>query len=403
MSVLSINTGSSSVKFALFENDRDDSLCEGEIAWASGEGKQAKLLLWSRNGQKTSSAVSVKNVQAATALGIKIALESGPCNAAGIKAVGHRIVHGGTQLQESVRINGRVKTIIKKMGQLAPLHNPVALKAITTAEKILPRARHVAVFDTSFFKHLPPKRVVYPLPYEYYTEWGIRRFGFHGLSHAYCTRRAAELLKRPVDRLNLIICHLGSGCSAAAVQRGTAVATTLGFSPLDGLMMGTRPGSLDPGILVALQQQGMSLKKIESDLNHASGLLGVSGISPNLAYIEKAAKKGNKRAQLAFDIFVDKVRTAIGGLAVALGKVDALIFTDRFGEGSSAMRAAVCEGLGLLNLRIDSKLNQSSQPDEDVATTDSPGRILVIHTREELVIAREAMRVAYPGEWKVFS
>ena len=396
MNALSINTGSSSVKFALFEKDRDDSLREGEISWANGKRSRARLVVWSRNGPKESSHVSVRNIQAATACAIKIALDSEPDGAAAIKAVGHRVVHGGMQFQESVLINKKVKAVIEEMSQLAPLHNPAALKAIQTAETILPRARQVAVFDTSFFSHLPPKRFVYPLPYHYYKIWGIRRFGFHGISHAYCTRRAAELLNRPVAKLNLIICHLGSGCSAAAVQGGIGIATTLGFSPLDGLMMGTRPGSLDPGILLALQQRGMSIKKIESDLNYSSGLLGVSGVSPDLADIEKAAGKGNQRAQLAFDMFADKVRAAIGSLAVTLGKVDALIFSDRHGENSPAMRAVVCEGLKLLNLRLDLKLNRNCHPDADVATADSPGRILVIHTREELIIAREAMRVAFP-------
>lgn len=394
MNALSINTGSSSVKFALFEKDRDDSLREGEISWASGKRARARLIMWSQNGSKESSTVAVSNVPAATAYAIKLALDGLPGGGATIKAVGHRVVHGGIKFQESVRINEKVKAVIEEMGQLAPLHNPAALKAIQTAEAILPRARHVAVFDTSFFSQLPPKRFVYPLPYHYYQNWGIRRFGFHGLSHAYCTRRAAELLHRPVARLNLIICHLGSGCSAAAVQGGVGIATTLGFSPLDGLMMGTRPGSLDPGILLALQQRGMSRKKMESDLNYSSGLLGVSGVSPHLADIEKAAAKGNRRAQLAFDMFADKVRAAIGSLAVTLGKVDALVFTDRHGEGSPAMRAAACDGLKLLNLKLDPKRNKNCRPDADVATADSPGRILVIHTREELIIAREAMRIA---------
>lgn len=394
MSVLSINTGSSSVKFALFENGRDESLLEGEIAWANGKRNRAKLLLQLRGGRPESSIVSVKNVRAATAAAINIALDSRSSGSTEVRVVGHRVVHGGTQFQDSVLIDNKVKSAIESLCPLAPLHNPAALTAIATARTILPRALHVAVFDTSFFKPLPPQRFIYPLPYHYYKTWGIRRFGFHGLSHAYCLRRSAELLHRPVSKLNLIICHLGGGSSAAAVQNGLGIATTFGFSTLDGLMMGTRPGSLDPGILLDLQRRGMSIKKIEADLHSASGLLGISGVSPDLADIEKAAAKGNQRAQLAFDMFADKVRAAIGALAVTLGKVDALIFTDRIGENSPALRAAVCDGLELLNLRLDPKRNQRCHPDADVAKTSSPARILVIHTREELVIAREAMRIA---------
>jgi acetate kinase len=253
----------------------------------------------------------------------------------------------------------------------------------------------VAVFDTSFFAQLPPKAYLFALPYDYYERLGIRRFGFHGLSHGYCAGRAAELLGRPLSGLRLISCHLGGGCSAAAVRGGVAVATTLGFSPLDGLMMGTRSGSVDPGILLyLLRERAVTLEELNRVLNYSSGLLGISGLSSDLARIESAAAQGNERARLAFDMFADQVRSAIGALAATLGGVDALTFTDRMGEQSAALRAAACAGLEFMGLRLDLDLNTAAKPDADIAKPDSPARIFVIHTQEELVVAREARRVA---------
>jgi acetate kinase len=267
------------------------------------------------------------------------------------------------------------------------------LEAIKAAETSFPGLPHVAVFDTAFYKNLPPQAYIYPLPYEYYQRYGVRRFGFHGTSYSYCVARATEILKPRSQPLNLVICHLGGGCSATAVRGGQAVATTSGFSPLDGLMMGTRPGALDPGILLALQQEhSATMEQITRALNSSSGLLGVSGISSDFDEIEKAAANGHERAQLALAMFADRVRSAIGGLTVTLGAVDALVFTDRVGE-SPALRTAVCQGLEILGLRLDRELNASCRPDADVATADSRARILVIRTREELMIARESFRV----------
>ena len=304
--------------------------------------------------------------------------------------MGHRVVHGGVEFRDSVLIDGRVKVGIASLNKLAPLHNPPVLKAIEAVETLLPGVPQVAVFDTAFFAQLPPKAYLYALPYEFYERWGIRRFGFHGLSHAYCAERAAELLGRPMSELRVISCHLGGGCSAAAVRGGVAVATTIGFSPLDGLMMGTRSGSVDPGILLHLQREhGLTVEELDRTLNYSSGLLGISGVSSDLAQIETAAARGNERARLAFDMFADQVRSAIGALAATLGGVDALTFTDRVGEHSAALRAAACDGLEFMGVRLDPELNADPKPDGDVATPDSPARILVIHTREELAVARE--------------
>ncbi|MDR3458645.1 MAG: acetate/propionate family kinase [Verrucomicrobiae bacterium] len=394
MNILTLNCGSSSLKFALFEDNRKEALRKGEISWANGKREHSRLSVWPENGREEQTVVAARDDQAAAGWAIKTALGTGRGRTSIVDVVGHRIVHGGIEFRESTLVDERVKAAVAKLGQLAPLHNPPALKAIEAAESIFPGVPQVAVFDTAFYAFLEPKAYVYPLPYGYYKHWGIRRFGFHGISHAYCAARAAELLRRPLAELNLIICHLGGGCSATAVRGGKAIATTTGFSPLDGLMMGTRPGSLDPGILIALQQQhGLTLEEIEHALSCSSGLLGVSGISPDLAEIETAADRGDERAQLAFEMFADRVRSAIGGLAVTLGSLDALIFTDRIGETSPALRARVCAGLELLGLQLDRARNGTSPYDIDIATPGSRARLLAIHTQEELMIAREAGRI----------
>ncbi len=399
MSILAINTGSSSLKFGVFSEDTCEQLVDGEIDWANGDREHAQLTLRSGRNRAERACVSVQDDFTAAETAIEAALRS--LSASGsepIAVVGHRIVHGGAEFRNSALITEKVKTTLAGLSRLAPLHNPPALDAIAASEALLPEARQVAVFDTAFFTELPPKAYLYALPYEYCARWGIRRFGFHGLSHAYCTTRAAEMLGKAVDDLRLITCHLGGGCSAAAVKGGKPVATTLGFSPLEGLMMGTRSGSVDPGILIYLQrEQGLTVEQIDHDLNHASGLLGVSGVSPSLAKIESAMAQGNERARLAFDMFADRVRGAMGSLAASLGGVDAVVFTDRIGEHSPALRAAACQGLEFMGLKLDPERNANGQPDADVAAEISPVRILVVHTEEELVVAREARRVVHQG------
>jgi acetate kinase len=397
MSILAINSGSSSLKFGLFDAGTCEALLAGDIDWAHGDRARARFTLRPRNGRIVTAQVAVPDDFTAAKVAVSAAVGSGLAGAdaqSSATVVGHRVVHGGEEFRDSVLIDGRVKAGIASLNKLAPLHNPPVLKAIEAVETLLPGVSQVAVFDTAFFAQLPPKAYLYALPYEYHERWGIRRFGFHGLSHAYCAGRAAELLGRPLSELRVISCHLGGGCSAAAVRDGLAVATTLGFSPLEGLMMGTRSGSVDPGILLHLQREhGLTIEELDRALNYSSGLLGISGVSSDLAQIETAAAQGNERARLAFEMFADRVRSAIGALAATLGGVDALTFTDRVGEHSAALRAAACDGLEFMGLRIDLKRNASPKPDADVATPDSPARILVIHTQEELMVAREARRV----------
>jgi acetate kinase len=397
MSILAINSGSSSLKFGLFDAGTLEPLVEGDIDWAQGDRGQAKFTLRPQTGGQMTSLLSVPDDFAAAQCAVNAILNSGPPGGNGrvkVTVVGHRVVHGGAEFRDSVLIDDRVKGGIAGLNKLAPLHNPPLLKAIEAVEKSLPGVPQVAVFDTAFFAHLPPKAFLYALPYEYYERWGIRRFGFHGLSHGYCVGRAAELVGRPLSELRVISCHLGGGCSAAAVRGGEAIATTLGFSPLEGLMMGTRPGSVDPGILLHLQREhGLTVEELDRALNYSSGLLGISGVSSDLAQIETAAAQGNERARLAFDMFADRVRAAVGALAATMGGVDALTFTDRIGEHSAALRAAACEGLSFMGLCLDPERNADPKPDTDVARPDSAARVFVIHTQEELMVAREARRV----------
>ncbi|MBV9122002.1 MAG: acetate kinase [Planctomycetes bacterium] len=397
MSILVINAGSSSLKFGLFDPEAREMLGSGLIDWTADPG-QADLVIRPRQGEAQRSRVNVADhreaaVQALRSLG---GLHPGPEAAPSV--VGHRIVHGGTTFRESVRIDGEVKAAIARLGELAPLHNPPALQGIEAAESALPGVPQVAVFDTTFFVHLPACAHVYPLPYEWYTEWGIRRFGFHGISHSYCSRRAAEFLRRDPAGLRLVICHLGNGCSATAVRGGQPVNHSMGFTPMEGLMMGTRSGSVDPGILLYVQQhRGMTAGQLDQILNHKSGLLGVSGVSSDFRGVEAAADQGNPRARLALEIYAARVRSTIGALTVSLGGMDALVFTAGVGEHSASLRAAACTGLECLGVRLDPDQNQSCQPDADIAAADSPARVVVLHTQEELMIAQEARRVAGAG------
>ncbi len=390
VSILVFNAGSSSLKFGVFDAGAETWLQSGQFDWAGGDRCQARCTLGRPDAGERRFVVSVPDDRAAVAGALRLLAVREP-----VTLVGHRVVHAGGEFGVAARVDARVKAAVARFAEVAPLHNPPALAAIEAAGALLPGVPQVAVFDTAFFAGLPPSASLYPLPFEWHERFGVRRIGFHGISNAWCAARAVTMLGRGPAGLRLITCHLGGGCSATAVNDGAPVATTMGFSPLEGLMMGTRCGSVDPGMLIhLLRRGGLSVEELDAALNHRSGLLGVSGISPDFAHIEAAAAAGNERARLAFDMFADRVRAAIGALAVTLGGVDALIFTDRVGEGSSALRAAACAGLECLGVRLDRVHNRLARPDADVATSDSPVRILVIHTEEERWIARETARVA---------
>ncbi len=395
MSVLALNAGSSSLKFGVFSEAIREPLVLGEIDWAAGDRQSARLALRRADGAAAAGCVSVPDDVAAATCAIQTALGPDLKSRSEVQVVGHRVVHGGAEFRSSAIIDSDVKEAIRRHCDLAPLHNPPALDGIAAAEAALPRVPQVAVFDTAFYANLAPEAYLYPVPYEWYEKWGIRRFGFHGTSHQYCARRAAELMGRDLAQLRLISCHLGGGCSATAIRGGVAVSTTSGFGPLDGLMMGTRCGSIDPGIVLHVQrQQGLTHEEVDRALNYGSGLLGLSGLSPDLAQIEGAAAQGNQRARLAFAVFVNQVRSAVGALAATLGGLDGLCFTDRIGEHSAGVRAAVCGGLEFMGIRLDPQRNDCARGDMDIAAPESTVRVLAIHTEEERMVAREALRVA---------
>ena len=402
VSILVINAGSSSVKFGLFDFDSLTPLARGLLDWAGSQGR-ATITLTPQGAEPIRQELDVPDYRTGVVRSLEMLDELElKSHASRIRVVGHRLIHGGEEIRRPVRIDSRMKETIARYTHLAPLHIPPGLEALEATETALPDALQTGVFDTAFFGQIPPAAYLYPLPYQWYEEWGIRRFGFHGTSHAYCTGRATEMLDRsPYDierdlaDLRLIICHLGQGSSAAAVRGGVAVTNTMGFTPLEGFPMGTRSGTVDPGILLYVQREhGLSADELDEVLHKQSGLLGLSGVSSDFRLVEAAAGDGNVRARLALDVYAYRVRALIGSLAVTLGGVDALVFTGGIGENSVGLRAEVSKGLQCLGIHLDEARNAQCRPDHDVATDDSPARVLLIHTREDLLIAREAKRLA---------
>jgi acetate kinase len=291
-----------------------------------------------------------------------------------------------------------VKAAIKQLTALAPEHNPVNLEGIEAIEEILGQVPQVVVFDTAFHSQLPLAAAVYPGPYEWF-EKGIRRYGFHGISHQYVASRAAQLLGKDLKSLRLITCHLGNGCSLAAVRNGICVDTTMGYTPLEGLMMGTRSGSVDPGILIQLIRQGYDAETLNDTLNKQSGLKGLSGLSGDMRQLKKAIEEGNSRAQLAFDVYVHRLRSHIGAMLASLGGLDALVFTGGVGENSALVRSAAVEAFKFLGVKLDEQKNQAPPADTDIAVADSAIRVLVVHTQEDWAIASECWKLAKSGKF----
>jgi acetate kinase len=393
MKILLLNAGSSSLKCALMEAASRSVIAEGLTDWA-GSATHYKYVL--PDGKGKSEDVSWKGHAEAVRRFLHDLLHAEPAGLSGrsaLTAVGHRVVHGGP-FTSSVRITPEIRSRIAALAGLAPLHNPPSLAALAAAEAELPGVPQVAVFDTAFHATLSPESFTYPLPEKWTRDWGIRRYGFHGLSHAYCGRRAAEMLVRPIADLRLVICHLGGGCSSSAVLGGRCVETTMGFTPLEGLMMATRSGSIDPSIGLYVQQHyGLTAEQVESALNHEAGLLGVSGISGDMRQILDAARAGHPQAKLALAMYTRRVRQAIGALAVTMGGIDALAFTAGVGEHAAEVRKAICAGLECLGLELDAQANATCKPDADVANRGSLGRILVIAAREDLTMLQDVVQV----------
>jgi acetate kinase len=403
MKILVLNAGSSSQKSCLYElndvlPDRPlQPLWEAQIDWTHQQGK-AELKVKTAKGVQVEEEIASESRKDAISRMLETLWQGKTQvieNLNEIDIVGHRVVHGGQDYQQSTLISPDVKKAIARLSLFAPVHNPVNLEGIEIIENILPNVPQIAVFDTAFHSQLSPAAFVYPGPYEW-LENGIRRYGFHGISHQYCARRAAEIMNRNLADLRLINCHLGNGCSLAAIRGGVSVDTTMGFTPLEGLMMGSRSGSIDPGIIIhLLKQSDLTAEKLDDMLNRNSGLKGISGVSGDLRQIGEAITQGNQRAQLALDIYIHRLRAGIGAMLASLGGLDALIFTAGVGENSAIVRSAACEAFGFMGLKLDGEKNQHSPVDEDIAAVDSAVRVVVIHTQEDWEIAREC--------WKFYS
>ncbi len=364
--ILTVNAGGTSLKIGIFDWETEEQLADEYMDW-SQEGRQGI------NNHSDAFDFILNNLDLTS-----------------IYAVGHRIVHGGNEFRHAVKIAPAVIETLTELCVIAPLHNPIALKLIDKAQKRFPEIPHVATFDTSFHNTLPMNAYMLPLPYKWYEEWDIRRFGFHGLNLTYCVEQAAYMLDKAIHKTNLIICHLGSGCSITAVKNGQSVATTMSYTPLAGIMMASRSGSIDPGLLFfLLKHKNISVSQLEKILNEQSGLKGLSEITSDLRDILPAMKGGDEKAKIAYEVYIHSIREGIGQMIMSTGGIDALVFTDGVGENSAEVRSNVTASLDWLGISLNDGRNVNTDVDRDIATQDSKIRILVIHNREELIIQRE--------------
>jgi acetate kinase len=399
MKILVLNSGSSSQKSALYEisgalpEHPPAPVWEGKIEW---RGNDAAIQARNSQGAQLNDRIQAASRSNAieqlldTLWNGKVCALSAPSE---IDVVGHRIVHGGKELDKPTPITSQVKSAIARMSAFAPLHNRAELEGIELIEKRLRRVAQVAVFDTGFHSCLPESAAVYPGPYEWLAQ-GIRRYGFHGINHQYCAERTAQLLGKDLQSLKLVTCHLGNGCSLAAIRDGRSVDTTMGFTPLEGLMMGTRSGSVDPGILTYLMRQSqLTGQQLDDVLNTKSGLLGISGVSSDMRQIVAAMEGGHPRAKLAFEIFAHRLQAGIGAMIAVLGGIDALVFTAGIGENSPEVRTASCANFGFLGLKLDAVKNAQPSVDQDISLPDSAVRVLIVRAQEDWAIARNCWQL----------
>lgn len=391
MTILVINAGSSSHKAALFSSDWGSRpQWRSHLDWSREPG-WVHLSAQTADGRSHRDRLQTQDPTLALRALIET-LWQGPAavveGPTAIAAVGHRVVHGGTAYQHSVVITPDVKATIRDLCPLAPAHNPANLHGIEVLETLLSGIPQVAVFDTAFHSHLPRAAATYAGPYDWLLQ-GIRRYGFHGISHQYVAQRAADLLQKPLSTLNLVTCHLGNGCSLAAIRGGVSVDTTMGFTPLEGLMMGSRSGSVDPGIVLHLLRQGdLTATDLDRVLNQGSGLRGISGLSNDLRTIIERAEAGHDRAKLALEMFIHSLRRHLGAMLASLDGLDAVVFTAGIGENSPLIWQAACEPWQWLGLRLDPAQLERCDRDRDIAAPDSTIRVLIIHTQEEWAIAQ---------------
>jgi acetate kinase len=387
MKILVCNSGSSSLKLSLFKAEDESLLAEGSIDWAT---HPSRLIYRRANQPEHQEELGFQEHGSAIARLLREMLE-GPTavlrDKREIKVVAHRVVHGGQEYTSAVHITPEVERVIGELSDLAPVHNPASLEVIRVAQRVLPAVPHVAVFDTAFHRTIPAAGRTYAVPLKWTRAWGVQRFGFHGLSHAYCAVRAAKMLGR--NNFRLIVAHLGNGASVSAIRNGKCVDTSMGFTPLEGVVMGSRSGSIDPGLLIyLLRRKGLRVDQLSHALNYESGLLGISGFSKDMRQILDRIST-DPDARLALEVYVHRLRQAIGGMAATLGGVDALVFTAGVGENSAKVRELACENLRHLGLELDPTANARCKADVDISTQASPGRVLVITTREDLTIVRE--------------
>jgi len=396
MKVLVLNAGSSSQKSCLYDLDETlpalppEPLWEATIDW-SGSGR-----LVAKAGQRRQERALAAQEEPQAIAHLLATLTEGETAVLSswqeIAIVGHRVVHGGADYQQPARVDATVKAAIRDLSALAPAHNPRNLAGIEAIEALLGDVPQLAVFDTAFHQQMPLAARAYPIPYEWY-ERGIRRYGFHGISHDYCSQRAAQLLGRPLEELQLITCHLGNGCSLAAVRHGRSIDTTMGFTPLEGLMMGSRSGSIDPAIALYLQRrEGLTVEQVDRLLNRESGLKGIAGGTGDLRAVLAGLEQGDERATLAFAMYARSLRQHVGAMVAVLDRLDAVVFAGGVGENSPQVRAVACEALACWGVKLDAAANQGRPRDRDLATPDSTARILVIATQEDWAIAQACHR-----------
>lgn len=391
--VIAINAGSSSLKFQLFNMPSEEVLTKGVVERIGFEDAIFNITV---NGEKIKEVTPIPDHAVAVKMLLDKLIELGIIQSFDeIEGIGHRVVHGGEKFSDSVLITDETLKEIEDLSDLAPLHNPANVVGIKAFREVLPNVPAVAVFDTAFHQTMPEQSFLYSLPYEYYEKFGIRKYGFHGTSHKYVTQRAAELLGRPIEQLRLISCHLGNGASIAAVEGGKSIDTSMGFTPLAGVAMGTRSGNIDPALIpYIMQKTGKTAEEVIDILNKKSGMLGLTGFSSDLRDIEEAASKGDRRAELALEVFAGRIHKYIGSYAARMCGVDAIIFTAGIGENSDVVRAKVLRGLEFMGVYWDPALNKVRGKEAFISYPHSPVKVLVIPTNEEVMIARDVMRLA---------
>ncbi|MDY2976908.1 MAG: acetate kinase [Oscillospiraceae bacterium] len=395
MKVLVINAGSSSLKYQLMDPETREVLAKGLCERIGIDGRLTHKIP-ARDAKHEFEIPMPTHAEAIQAvLDALLSPEYGVIKSASeIDAVGHRVVHGGEKFAASALITGEVMAAIEECIPLAPLHNPANITGIKACQAVMPGVPMVAVFDTAFHQTMPAKSYIYALPYEYYEKDKVRRYGFHGTSHKYVSGRAAAMLGKPIEQLKIITCHLGNGSSVTAVDGGKSVDTSMGFTPLAGLPMGTRAGDLDAGILQYLMNKyGMDIKEMLNVLNKKSGVLGISGVSSDFRDLSEAAAKGNDRAGLAVDAFNYGVKKLIGAYAAAMGGVDAIVFTAGVGENSAGQRLAIASGLEFMGVKMDADANNIRGKEAVISAADSKVKVLLIPTNEELMIARDTAEI----------